>query len=475
MNKKPLNILIDIGHPAHVHYFKQIIFTLKSQGHNVVVAARNKEVTTQLLDTYQIPYYNKGKGSSSWLGRFFYLFKSIFLLSRLSSKFKPDIYLSCTSPYAAIVAWLFNKPHWVFDDTELDRFTRKVYLPFSSKVITPASYELDLGAKHIKLNSYFELNALYNFKANENYVYNLLNIEANSKIALLRFVSWGAFHDKGQKGLDDSEKRELINFLIKNDFKVFISSENKLPLEFEPYQLQSSPDKLHDVIAAASLCITEGATIATESIILGTPTVYINTLNCGNQKELEKKYGLVNLRTGQSLLKHIEPLLEHDAKKAANKHASKLKSEKSNINEWLINELKAFDLTKKKRHLSKFYLVSSFIYFSILLLVYIYPFDTSYSLNRYELVFLRADHLFHLLVFIPIPFLLIPSFKKTGFNFYLTTFLVAFFFETIHLILPYRAFTFADLFSNLLGVGIGLLILTILQFKKSTLRNGNYR
>jgi hypothetical protein len=39
-----MKVLIDIGHPAHVHFFRNAIRELESKGHAVKVTARDKEV-----------------------------------------------------------------------------------------------------------------------------------------------------------------------------------------------------------------------------------------------------------------------------------------------------------------------------------------------------------------------------------------------------------------------------------------------
>ena len=47
-----MNILFDIGHPAHVHLFKNAIWKLEAKGHKVAITSREKDVTTSLLDYY---------------------------------------------------------------------------------------------------------------------------------------------------------------------------------------------------------------------------------------------------------------------------------------------------------------------------------------------------------------------------------------------------------------------------------------
>ena len=43
-----MKILLGIGHPADVHFFKYFINDLKNKGHEVYVAAREKEITYYL-------------------------------------------------------------------------------------------------------------------------------------------------------------------------------------------------------------------------------------------------------------------------------------------------------------------------------------------------------------------------------------------------------------------------------------------
>ncbi len=43
-----MRILIEITHPAHVHFFRNAIDIWKSQGHEVAVTARDKEIVLEL-------------------------------------------------------------------------------------------------------------------------------------------------------------------------------------------------------------------------------------------------------------------------------------------------------------------------------------------------------------------------------------------------------------------------------------------
>ena len=57
-----MKILFDMGHPAHVHFFKNTIWELEKKGHQVKVTARDKDVTIALLEAYGIAHVVRGEG-----------------------------------------------------------------------------------------------------------------------------------------------------------------------------------------------------------------------------------------------------------------------------------------------------------------------------------------------------------------------------------------------------------------------------
>jgi len=52
--------LFDIGHPADVHFFKNLIWEMQKRGHETVITARRKESTFQLLDYYNFDFIDIG-------------------------------------------------------------------------------------------------------------------------------------------------------------------------------------------------------------------------------------------------------------------------------------------------------------------------------------------------------------------------------------------------------------------------------
>jgi len=156
-----------------------------------------------------------------------------------------------------------------------------------------------------------------------------LNIEANQEYILLRFVSWNAHHDYGQSGINLETKRKLIS-ILKIKYKVFISSEGELDDEFEPYKIKIAPEKMHDVIANASLFIGESGTMASESAYLGTPAVYINSLPLMCYLKLEQDHGILkHFPSSVGVVEYVTQLIEDNELK--NKLTERTKEMKKNF------------------------------------------------------------------------------------------------------------------------------------------------
>ncbi len=320
-----MKILIDIGHPAHVHYSRNAIKQWKKNGHEVIITSRDKLVINELLEYYSIPYINRGKGKDSKLGKLVYMFQADYKLMRISLKYKPDIYLSFSSPYAAQVAYLLGKPHIAFNDTEhTDKIHLKFTYPFSSSIITPGSYQNDLGIKQVRFNNIDDGLYLHQnyYKPNPEIKKELL-LNKNEEYVILRFVSWNAHHDFGQSGLNLKTKRELIN-LLKPKYRIFISSEDELPEEFEAYQIKISPQNIHDALAYATLFVGESGTMASESSFLGTASVYVNSLPLMCYLKLEQEAGLLkHFKSSEGVIEYINELIKEPNLKSNSEFKSK--------------------------------------------------------------------------------------------------------------------------------------------------------
>lgn len=341
-----MNIVISIEHPAWAHQFKKIIHTLKENNHHVIVFAVKKDLNLQLLEKFDIPYKklanSTGKGilQKAWL-LFSITFKMFFYLVGK----KPDIFIGRATPMVAINAFLFRKPHILFEDTDHSFISLFVCKLFSRKIITNTSFRKDLGKKQVKIDTLKELFYLHPsiFTPDET-VLNELGITKEEKFSIIRFVAWEADHDIGCTGLSLQTKRKVVSELSKFG-KVFITSEKELPDEFREYQIILAPEKIHSLMYYSSLVYGESATMATEAAILGVHSIYCDYAGRGYTDELETRYGLVNNyklddeSQLNSIAKAIEVIEQKDVFAVGKNKAQQLINDKINGTDFFLKEL----------------------------------------------------------------------------------------------------------------------------------------
>ena len=331
-----MRILIDIGHPGHVHLFRPFTIEMQNKGHDILFTCRQKEFEIELLQASKFNYISFGKHYKTKYGKIWGLIKFNFKLLLSARRFKPDLFLSAGSMYAAQVSFVLRKPHIIMEDTgnmEQIRF----YLPFTDVVLSPFELPQDLGKKQFRYHSFHELAYLNpEHFTPDKIIYKNLGIEENEKYAILRFVSWNATHDVGQGGFTSSEKDEVVEYLS-TKYKLFISSEAKLPKKHEKYLFKISPVKIHHAMAFAEIVVSEGATMASEAGVLGTPSIYVNSLHACNNEDQES-YGLVyNFRSGKGVLKKVKELEKIENKKIEfQKRRAEFLSKKINLTSFLV-------------------------------------------------------------------------------------------------------------------------------------------
>lgn len=286
-----MRLLIDIGHPAHVHLFKNVAKNLLSRGHDVLFSCRDREHVLQLLAINGFQAANFGKHYSRLSGKIYGLVKNEIQMLSISRNFKPDMYLSHGSTIAAVASFIMRKPHIALEDT-FNMEQVKLSMLFTDVVLTGDYLHPALGKKEIKYPGYHELAYLHphQYKPDPK-ILDTLGVRSDEKYAVVRFIAWKATHDAGHKGMSYENKLELIHNLSQV-LKVFVSSENQLIQELEPYKLNIPPAQIHDALYYAHLFIGESATMASESAVLGTPAIFIHSSRFGSTDD-QASYGLL--------------------------------------------------------------------------------------------------------------------------------------------------------------------------------------
>ncbi len=305
--KKP-NVIIDVNHPGHVHLFRNFAKKAEAEGWKILFTAKDKEVTIDLIKFYDFNYKKLGKHYSGKIGKIYSLLRHVISLFRVALFFRADMFLSHGSVPASWVSFLLRRKNIAFEDTgNMEQI--RLYKPFTQSIITSETFNGNFGAKQIRYKGYHENAYLHPhyFKPNSS-VYKLLGIKPTDKYFLIRFVSWGASHDIGQSGISDKIKREIIELLAGRG-KIFISSELELPEDLKKYQIKVAPQEMHSVLAYADLYIGEGATMASECTLLGTPCMYVNSLTPFYIKELDQSGLLFNFNDSKGVIEKLEELL----------------------------------------------------------------------------------------------------------------------------------------------------------------------
>ncbi len=282
-----MKILIDINHPAHVHYFRNFIKLMEAKGHQFCVINRDSKMINQLLDYYQIEHTvrNKRPEMKGTMASLMNLARMTCWCIRKSISFSPDMYVGFASSACALTGWLFRKPVILMDDTEHNTMNHRIYMPVCSAVLTPFYFNKKLqaeGGRQIKFNAFVEqlyLHSTY-YQKNES-VLKTLNVNPKEYV-IVRYIAYDAHHDLVARPLPEDTKKKIVSEIAKR-YKVFVSLESGVYDAFySDYQLRISPEQMHDVLANAKFMVTEGATMASEAFVLGVPYIYLNPLKCGN-------------------------------------------------------------------------------------------------------------------------------------------------------------------------------------------------
>ena len=341
-----MKILLSIDHPAWVHQFRHIVQVANDRGDTVTTLAVEKDGDTKLLDRFHIPYILSAKSTGKNVIEKGFLFLWLCLEhSYQALRHKPDILIGRASPMMAVASFVARKPHLIYEDTEVSKFSLRICKRLTTKIITPKTFLTDLGACQERLDTYKELFYLHPSVFTPSHeVLDQVGFDSHSPYIIVRFVAWNASHDIGKKGLSSDEKIALVTRLSAYA-RVYISAESDLPEALQPNKLQTPYELIHHVLAFATLVYSEGATMASEAVMLGTHALYVNTIVSGStQEQCERFHLLYNFNHGddryeRATKKAEELLCTPNLNELGQEKLAVLLSEKIDINAYYIQEM----------------------------------------------------------------------------------------------------------------------------------------
>ena len=314
-----MRFLVDICHPGHVHFFRHALARLAEEGHEVLVTARAKDVTVPLLAAYGIEHSVLSSMGRSRSGLYVEYLRRLPALVGLIRRFRPDLLAGVAGTFIVPAGLLTGTPRLVFTDTEHAALDRILTYPWATRICTPQAFGRDLGRRQQRYAGFQELAYVHPRRFHPDPAVTAeLGLGPGERYSVVRFVSWQASHDRGETGLSPDMKERAVAALGRHG-RVFVSTEGPPPARFAHLVLRVPPHRVHDVLAQASVYLGEGATMATEAALLGTPSVYVSSLvgTMGNFEMLREQGLVLSFRDGAAALSRAEELLTDAGAKGA--------------------------------------------------------------------------------------------------------------------------------------------------------------
>jgi predicted glycosyltransferase len=337
-----MQLLIDIGHPAHVHLYRNLYFLLISKGHKVYVTVKDIPSAKQLLDYYKIKYIDLGTKKNSITGKAIHQLRYNLVLLNIVLKYRIDFGISSGISLPQISAITGMRSIVCDDDDdEVEPLFVKYGHRYSDVILSPSPI-IRKSRKSIQYQGSHELAYLHpKWFTPDPMILNEIGVTPEEKYFVLRFVAFKGHHDIGHVGLTFEQKNSLVEFLRQYG-RVFITSETKIEDEFSKYRMPVTAEKIHSLLFFASLFIGDSQTMTSEAAILGTPALKCNTFagKLSIPNEIESQYGLCySYRPSQfnDFYNHVKKLvLQDNVKGEWRKKREKFLNDKIDVTSFLL-------------------------------------------------------------------------------------------------------------------------------------------
>jgi uncharacterized protein len=335
-----MRIVIDILHPAHVHFFRNFHQEMAGRGHELLITARDKDRSLELLERYALPYEQISTQKAGGRGLATEMVQRTGRLLKVMGDFRPDVMTGIMGPSIAVAGKVRRVPAVVFYDTEFAKQTNWFVYPLAHSVCTPDCYQGTVRGTHVRYAGYHELAYLHpnRFQPDPERLA-AFGVEPEEPYSIVRFVSWQAIHDRREQGLSGMEKRHLVKLLERHG-RVLLSSEAGLPPDLAPLQANGPVEDIHHLLAFAQLVVGESATMSSEAAVLGVPAAFIARTGRGYTDDEERRYGLVRHFTDDrfdAAVAAIEELLAGSPRELGQAARQRLLAEKIDVTQWMLD------------------------------------------------------------------------------------------------------------------------------------------
>ena len=346
-----MKIWIDIVNSPHVRFFNGIIKKLKSDGHEVLVTARDFSNIHDLLDIFGIEYVSIGDHGVTLEEKLLSSTSRAYKLSKFIAKENIDIAISKHSIEMPRVAFGLAIPNIFVLDNEHATAANKLTLPLTNKLIIPEIFDvwttIQCGMNPnniVRYNGTCEVTHLEDFEYNEN-ILDDLNIKlTKDKIILMRpEPSLASYLDadctKSVLTPIVNELKDIADILIIPRFK----TQGEIFEDIDNVHIVKTPVDTFSLMKKADLIIGAGGTMNREAALLGTPVI-----SCypGKQLSVDTYYiekGLMKRST------NLNEIIELSKELLTNHENNRIELKTDNLIDLIVDEIyKTYDEYNEK-------------------------------------------------------------------------------------------------------------------------------
>ncbi len=359
-----MRILIYCAHPAQYHFFKNIAKQLTANGHQIKLLIKSKDILETLVREEGFEYENilpVPRGNSTF-STILSMFRRDYRMLKVVRKTKPDLLLGSDSSVAH-AGFLTGRKALTFgeDDYPVIKNLAWMMIPFSSRFISPLICNPGpFRYKKTGYDGYMKLAYLHPSVFQPDYQ-KVADLVKKNPYCIIRLASLTAHHDGQINGLNETLVRKIIQIMDSKGFSVILDSEYELPEDLSEYQTAMKKNRMHDLMAFATLVVSDSQSMSVEAAVMGVPSVRFNDFSgkISVLEELEHRYGLTyGIRTSQSqlLFSKIDELLSDPGiREDFNNKRERLLEDKINVLDFMVWYIENFPssqqvLKKNNRH-----------------------------------------------------------------------------------------------------------------------------
>lgn len=313
-----MRIVFYFGHPSQYLFLRETMRRLsKFPDYQIHILIKTKDVLEDLLKNDGFDYINilpQVRGnlrlSVAWS-----VYTRFFLILPIIRKIKPNLLVGTDATIAQLGKLLnINRITITEDDYAVIKMLGNLSYPFTQTILCPQV--CDVGRwnnKKIGYDGYMKLGYLHPnvFQIKDDVI---KKYKISSKFILIRLSRLNAHHDFGIKGIDNLLLNKIIELSNSFDCQVCICSEGVIPYKYQPYKLNIDPSDLHQILAKATILVSDSQSMSLEAALLGVPSLRYSGFagKISVLEELEHTYQLTfGIKIGEkaTLLKKLEEWL----------------------------------------------------------------------------------------------------------------------------------------------------------------------